>query len=111
MPVFTPGPKSLPDPLTLHPIILPDGTAHPQTVFLRPAIDHPNIEIGDYAYASDFSTLNDWAARLAPYLYPGAPELLRIGRFVQIAHGEAFITASAQRPRVQSFIHEYTCFV
>lgn len=38
---------------------------------------------------------HDWAARLAPYLYPGAPELLVIGRFCQIAHGVRFITASA----------------
>lgn len=36
-----------------------------------------------------------WAARLVPYLYPGAPERLVIGRFCQIAHGVRFITASA----------------
>ncbi len=40
-------------------------------------------------------TSNDWAARLAPYLYPGAPERLVIGRFCQIAHGVRFVTASA----------------
>jgi virginiamycin A acetyltransferase len=36
--------------------------------------------------------------RLAPYLHPGAPERLRIGRFVQIAHGARFITSSANHP-------------
>ncbi|MCB1406680.1 MAG: CatB-related O-acetyltransferase [Rhodobacteraceae bacterium] len=98
MPVFSSGPKRLPDPLTLHPIILPDGTAHPGTVLLRAAIDHPNIEVGDYAYASDFRVPDDYAASLAPYLYPGAPERLVIGRFAQIAQGVTFITASANHP-------------
>lgn len=98
MPVFTPGPQRLPDPLTLHPIVLPDGTTHPGTVLLRAAIDHPNIEIGAYAYASDFDAPEDYAAHLAPYLYPGAPEHLIIGPFVQIAHGVRLITASANHP-------------
>lgn len=98
MPAIPPGPKTLPDPLTLHPIILPDGTPHPGTVLLRAAIDHPNIEVGAYAYASDFDAPSDYAARLAPYLYPGAPERLKIGRFAQIAQGVRFITASANHP-------------
>ncbi|MCB1388932.1 MAG: CatB-related O-acetyltransferase [Rhodobacteraceae bacterium] len=88
----------MPAPLTRHPIRLPDGSVHPSTVFLRAAIDHPNIEIGDYAYASDYDPPQDWVARLAPYLYPGAPERLVIGRFAQIAQGVRFITASANHP-------------
>ena len=98
MPTAPPGPSALPDPLTLHPIILPDGTPHTGTVLLRAAINHPNINVGDYAYASDFSIPDDYAARLAPYLYPGAPERLTIGKFAQIAHGVTFITASANHP-------------
>ncbi|HPD93608.1 MAG: CatB-related O-acetyltransferase [Rhodobacter sp.] len=98
MPDFQPGPSALPPPLTRHPIVLPDGTALPGTVFLHAVIDHPNISVGDYAYASDFGQVTDWAAHLAPYLYPGAPEHLRIGRFAQIAHGVRFITSSANHP-------------
>lgn len=98
MPVFTPGPARLPDPLTRHPVALPDGTILPQNVFLRAVIDHPNIEVGDYAYAADAEPPADWAACLAPYLYPGAPETLRIGRFAQIAQGVRFVTASANHP-------------
>jgi len=78
-----------------HPLVFPDGQVHPNMVHLNRVIDHPNISVGDYSYANDFDPPQDWAARLAPYLYPGAPERLRIGRFCQIAHGVRFITASA----------------
>lgn len=91
-------PRPFPDPDTRHPVTLPDGTAHAGTVFLKTVIDHPNIEVGDYAYCSDFGEVADYSARLAPYLYPGAPERLVIGPFVQIAHGVRFITASAYHP-------------
>jgi virginiamycin A acetyltransferase len=81
----------------VHPLTFPDGTVHPDMVHLNRVIDHPNISVGDYSYANDFDppAAGGWAARLAPYLYPGAPERLVIGRFCQIAHGVRFITASA----------------
>lgn len=78
-----------------HPLVLPDGTVLPNMVHLNRVIDHPGIRIGDFTYANDFDPPDDWAARLAPYLYPGAPERLVIGRFCQIAHGVRFFTASA----------------
>jgi virginiamycin A acetyltransferase len=83
------------DPNTVHPVRLPDGSAHAGTVFLKPVLDHPRIEVGDYSYASAHHPPDDWAAHLAPYLYPTSPERLRIGRFCQIASGVQFITASA----------------
>lgn len=83
------------DPALRHPVVLPDGTTVPTMVHLNRVIDHPGITIGDFTYANDFDPPGDWAARLAPYLYPGAPERLVIGRFCQIAHGVRFITASA----------------
>ncbi|WP_458791822.1 hypothetical protein [Yoonia sp. MH D7] len=62
-------------PDTLHPVILPDGTAHAGTVFLRPAtLAHPQFHVGDYSYASAHVAPDDWAAHLAPYLYPFSPE-------------------------------------
>lgn len=85
----------LPDPSAPLPLILPDGAAHEGTVFLAPAIQHPNITVGEYTYAHSFDPPQDWAARLAPYLYAGAPERLTIGRFCQIANGVRFITATA----------------
>jgi virginiamycin A acetyltransferase len=83
------------DPKLMHPLVLADGTVLPNMVHLNQVIDHPNIQVGDFTYANDFDPPNDWASRLAPYLYPGAPERLVIGRFCQIAHGVRFVTASA----------------
>ncbi|MFN6924813.1 MAG: CatB-related O-acetyltransferase [Tabrizicola sp.] len=87
------------DPLRVYPLTFADGTIHPNIVHLNRVIDHPNISVGDFTYANDFdppaAPHHDWAARLAPYLYPGAPERLVIGRFCQIAHGVRIITASA----------------
>lgn len=86
------------DPTRRHPLVFSDGTVHRQMVHLNRVIDHPNVTVGDFTYANDFDPPADpagWAARLAPYLYPGAPERLTIGRFGQIAHGVRIITASA----------------
>ncbi len=85
----------LPDPQRRYPVTLPDGSEHAGTVFLSRAIDHPAFKVGDYTYASDFDPPQDWAGRLAPYLFANSREKLRIGRFCQIAHGVRFITSSA----------------
>mgnify|MGYP000123807742 FL=1 len=82
-----------------HPIALPGGQVFENTVHLNQVIDHPNIEVGDFTYYNDFEPVADYAARIAPYLYPGAPERLRIGTFCQFAHGMRFITASADHPK------------
>lgn len=87
-----------PSPNTFHPIKLRDGSEHRGTVFLKAALDHPRIEVGDYTYMSSHQSLvdsADIAQRLAPYLWDFAPERLVIGKFCQIAHGVQFITASA----------------
>jgi len=76
-----------------HPLTNIHGEPHTQTVQLARVIDHPNIEVGDFTYYNDFEPVADYAARIAPYLYPGAPERLRIGRFCQIAHGVRFLAA------------------
>ncbi|SMH48469.1 CatB-related O-acetyltransferase [Maritimibacter sp. HL-12] len=76
-----------------HPLINIHGEPHTQTVQLARAIDHPNITVGDFTYYNDFEPVADYAARIAPYLYPGAPEHLHIGKFCQIAHGVRFLAA------------------
>lgn len=88
-------PEPFPAPSTIHPVRLPDGSPHRGTVFLKPAMDHPRFVVGDYTYASAHVPPDDWAAHLAPYLYPFSPERLILGRFCQIANGVSFITASA----------------
>lgn len=85
----------LPHAHLTHPITLPDGNPHPGTVYLKNVIDHPRMEIGDYTYASDFDPPQDWAARLAPYLFPFSQEKLSIGKYCQIAHGVRIIGSSA----------------
>ncbi len=92
-------PRRFPAPDTRHPLILPDGSLHTGTVFLKAVIDHPRIEVGDYSYASSFDPPEDWVARLAPYLHDVSAEQLVIGKFCQIADGAQFITASANHRR------------
>lgn len=88
-------PSSMPLPTQRNPLFLPDETAHAGTVFLKPAIDHPRIYVGEYSYASAHVPPDDWAFALAPYLFPFSAEKLVIGKFCQIAHGVQFVTASA----------------
>lgn len=82
-------------PTTKFPVPLPDGSVHRGTVFLKPAIDHPRWEIGAYSYASSFHPPEDWAMRLAPYLFDFSPEKIVVGKFCQFADGVEFITSSA----------------
>ena len=90
-----PSPPRFPRPETRFPVMLADGSTHLGTVFLKAAVSHPRIDVGEYTYASAFDPPEDWAARLAPHLYAFSPERLVIGKFCQIAHGAVFITASA----------------
>lgn len=84
------------NPNEKYPVKLPDGNAWPHTIFLKNFINHPNIQIGDYTYLNDFKLpVDDVRQLLMPYMHPGAPEKLIIGKFVQIAHGVQFITSSA----------------
>jgi len=83
------------DPQKKHPMVMPDGTVVMQVVHLKEVIDHPRIEVGAFSYYHNFEVLDDYAAYLAPYLFPLSLERLVIGKFVQMAHGVRFITASA----------------
>lgn len=87
--------SDFPSPDTKQPIRLPDGSTHNGTVFLAAVIAHPKFKIGDYTYASAFDPPENWASRLAPYLFDFSPERLIIGKFCQIADGVTFITSSA----------------
>lgn len=93
-----------------HPILLPDGQSYPNTVWLNQVIDHPNISVGDFTYYNDFEPVTDHAARIAPYLYPNAPERLTIGKFGQFAHGTRFITASADHPKAWFTSYPFAVF-
>ncbi|KGJ14927.1 acetyltransferase [Paracoccus sanguinis] len=98
------------DAAALYPMRFADGRENRGLVHLARAIDHPNIEVGDFTYASSFDPPADWAARLAPYTYPGAPERLRIGRFCQIADRVRIITASANHPMAGISTYPFAIF-
>lgn len=83
------------DPAKKHPMVMPDGTVVKTVVHLNRVIDHPRMEIGDFSYFGHLEELEDYAAYIAPYLFPLSPEKLMIGKFCQIAHGVRFITSSA----------------
>lgn len=83
------------DPAKRHPMTMPDGMVVEQTVHLAQVIDHPRIEVGPFSYYHHFKVLPDYAAYLAPYLFPLSPEKLVIGKFCQFAPGVRFITSSA----------------
>ncbi|RID92730.1 antibiotic acetyltransferase [Gemmobacter lutimaris] len=99
-----------PNPALRHPMRFAGGSENPSMVHLAAVIDHPNITVGRHAYANDFDPPADWAVRLAPYLYPGAPERLEIGAFCQIAHGARFITASANHPMAGFSTYPFAVF-
>ena len=82
----------------VHPITAPNGAVITTAVYLQNVIDHPRIQVGAYSYASNFTSPADWAATLAPYLFPISNEKLVIGKFCQFAHGTLFITSSANHP-------------
>lgn len=86
---------AFPDPLGPYPIALENGAPYTGTVFLDQVVTHPRFRVGAFTYASDFDPPDDWAARLAPYLFAFSSETLHIGKFCQIAQGVRFITASA----------------
>lgn len=90
--------RELPDPTTLHPLVLPGKHVDKATVLLNQAIDHMNIEIGNWTYYNDRTMPDDYAATIAPYLFQGARERLVIGAFCQIAQGVEFITSTANHP-------------
>ena len=88
----------LPDPKLRQPLTFPGEGQDPATVFLNQVIDHPNSELGDWTFYNDRRLPENYAETLAPYLFAGAPEQLKIGRFRQIAEGVELITATANYP-------------
>ncbi|SMG53539.1 hypothetical protein [Paracoccus sp. J56] len=93
-----------------HPMRFPDGSVNRGLVYLNQVIDHPNIEIGDFTYASSFEPPDDWAVRLAPYTCAGAPERLVIGRFCQIADRVRIITVPANHPMAGVSTYPFAIF-
>src|SRR5216684_3767403 len=66
------------------------------TVFLKPLIKSPKIEVGEFTYYNDFDDPTLFETRNV--LYTAGPERLVIGKFCAIAMGAQFIMSSANHP-------------
>lgn len=79
-----------PRPEIKHPI-----PAHPRVGFLRPLVDRPNIEIGEYTYYDDPEGPDCFADKCVLHHYDFIGDRLVIGRFCAIAEGARFIMNGA----------------
>lgn len=79
-----------PKPEIKHPIPM-----HPRVGFLKPLIDRPNIEIGDFTYYDDPDGPDTFADKCVLHHYDFIGDRLVIGRFSAIAEGVRFIMNGA----------------
>ena len=80
---------------------IPETTLFPrtgdtQTIYLKPAITDPNIQVGDYTMYNDFvHDPRDFQRNNVLYHYPINGDKLIIGKFCSIACGAKFLFTSA----------------
>ena len=77
-----------PDPAVVHPV-----TGQDRVVFLKPLIQNPRVEVGDYTYYDHPEDAT--AFERDAVLYAFGPERLIIGRFCAIAAGTRFLMPGA----------------
>lgn len=82
---------TIPDPTKLCP-----RTGDCQTIYLKNAVQDPNIEIGDFTIYNDFvHDPRDFQKNNVLYHYPVNGDRLTIGKFCSIACGAKFLMTSA----------------
>ncbi|MCB1496655.1 MAG: CatB-related O-acetyltransferase [Bauldia sp.] len=79
-----------PDPRERYP--MPD---FPRVGFLKPLVDRPNIEIGDYTYYDDPAGPDSFADKCVLYHYDFIGDRLIIGRFTALARDVRFVMNGA----------------
>jgi virginiamycin A acetyltransferase len=85
----------VPDPTSVRwPEMIDDQEKN--TVFLKPLVTSPKIEVGEFTYYNDSDDPTQFETRNV--LYTAGPEKLVIGRFCAIAMGARFIMSSANHP-------------
>ncbi len=77
-----------PDPTNVHPM-----AGQPRVVLLRPLIDNPLIEVGEYTYYDDPEFAEEFETRNVLHHY--GPDKLVIGKFCALATGVTFIMNGA----------------
>ncbi|QPC86602.1 chloramphenicol acetyltransferase [Mesorhizobium sp. NBSH29] len=79
-----------PNPEIKHPLPM-----HKRVGFLKPLVDAPNIEIGEFTYYDDPEGPDKFAERCVLHHYPFIGDRLVIGKFCAIAEGARFIMNGA----------------
>lgn len=79
-----------PDPLDPFPM-----EGFPQVGFLKPLVDRPNIEIGDYTYYDDPDGPAHFVERCVHYHFDFIGDRLVIGRYCALARGVSFLMNGA----------------
>lgn len=79
-----------PNPNIKHPIFM-----HPRVGFLKPLVDKPNIEIGDFTYYDSPNGPDKFAERCVLHHYEFIGDKLIIGKFCAIAEGARFVMNGA----------------
>ncbi|NLH81817.1 MAG: CatB-related O-acetyltransferase [Phyllobacteriaceae bacterium] len=77
---------SAPDPTRIHPL-----PAHRRVVFLKPLVDRPNVEIGEFTYYDDPKAPERFLDDCVLHHYDFLGDRLVIGRFTAIATGVRFM--------------------
>jgi virginiamycin A acetyltransferase len=80
------------------------------TVFLRPLVTSPKVEIGEYTYYNDYDGGDATSFETRNVLYTAGPERLIIGRFCAIATGARFLLSSANHPMLGSTAYPFFIF-
>jgi virginiamycin A acetyltransferase len=99
--------STIPDPTSAYWPEMIDNQEN-NTVFLKPLVTSPKIEIGEFTYYNDeedpalFETRN--------VLYTAGPERLIIGKFCSIAAGAKFLLSSANHPMLGSTAFPFFIF-
>jgi len=84
------APKNGPRPELKHPMPM-----HPRVGFLKPLVDAPNVEIGEYTYYDSPEGPEKFVADCVLHHYPFIGDKLVIGKFCAIAEGAQFIMNGA----------------
>lgn len=93
----------IPDPNVLHPL-----PGQERVVLLRPLIDNPKIEVGEFSYYDDPDDATAFQDRNVLYGY--GPEKLIIGKYCALAEGTRFIMAGANHPDLGVSTFPFTIF-
>jgi virginiamycin A acetyltransferase len=99
--------STVPDPMSVHwPEMIDDQEKN--TVFLKPLVTSPKIEVGEFTYYNDTDDPTLFETRNV--LYTAGPEKLIIGKFCAIATGAKFLLSSANHPMLGSTAFPFFIF-